>query len=60
MNNPVGIAVDNANDHVIVQFDREVGFLRLTPKQAVDLADAIVRRAMDIGKGKSIIELSPH
>lgn len=46
MSKQVGIKVDFQGGMVIVEFDRDVKYLELTPQQAGELARAIIDKAM--------------
>ena len=55
MSKQVAMSVDTANDKVYVQFDRQLDYIELSPQQAVELADVIVRKAMAINPGSALI-----
>jgi hypothetical protein len=51
----VGISVDAAEGRVIIAFDREVDYLEMTPRQAVEFAEAVVTKAMSLEPKGNII-----
>ena len=51
----IGMSVDTSGDKVYLQFDRKLEWVELSPQQAVDLADALVRKAMTINEGSKLI-----
>ena len=51
---PVGISVTTQGSKVIIQFDREVGYLRMSPQQAGELSRAVGDKAESIASEASI------
>ena len=59
MSKKVGISVDTVNDKVLIQFDRGVNHLELSPQQAMEYVDAIYGKVRELDKSKSSIILTP-
>lgn len=56
MGKQVGISVDTTSESVIVAFEEPMEWIELSPRQAVELAEAIVRKAMTLNdRGSNII-----
>ena len=43
----IGISVDYRADKILIEFDRDVRHIELTPKQASDLAKAIAEKTLN-------------
>ena len=58
MGKQVGIMVDVADRQVIVRFDRELDYIQLTPRQALELAETIANKVVEIGNESPIVLVS--
>ena len=53
----VGIAVNNVNGKLIIDFDQKTDHLEFEPQQAVDFAKAIVDKAIKAVEGHDVTSL---
>lgn len=58
MKKEIGISVDVMDRQVVVEFDRELRHIKFSPKQALEFAEAIANKVMDIDKKSPIARLS--